>query len=41
MGFLGSAGYYDFAGSGIVHMVGGLCGFIGAAAAEPRLGRFV
>ncbi len=33
-------GYYDFAGSGIVHMVGGLSGLMGALAAGPRLGRF-
>lgn len=40
LGWLYNDGYYDFAGSGIVHMVGGLCGLIGAIAAEPRLGRF-
>lgn len=40
-GWLYDDGYYDFAGSGIVHMVGGLSGLIGAIAAEPRLGRFL
>ena len=39
-GWLYEEGYYDFAGSGIVHMVGGTCGLIGAIAAGPRRGRF-
>ncbi|GFR44280.1 hypothetical protein Agub_g5487 [Astrephomene gubernaculifera] len=34
------AGYIDFAGSGVIHMVGGLAGLIGAIMVGPRLGRF-
>ena len=39
-GWLSDAGYYDFAGSGIVHMVGGTTAMIGALAAGPRKGRW-
>lgn len=39
-GWLLRRGYYDFAGSGIVHMVGGLSGLVGAAVAGPRTSRF-
>ncbi|EFJ41277.1 hypothetical protein VOLCADRAFT_77636 [Volvox carteri f. nagariensis] len=34
------AGYIDFAGSGVIHMTGGLAGLIGATMVGPRLGRF-
>jgi len=33
-------GYVDFAGSGVVHAVGGLCGLAGAMVLGPRLGKY-
>ena len=36
-----SNGMIDFAGSGIVHMVGGFSGLMGAIVTGPRKGRFV
>jgi Amt family ammonium transporter len=33
-------GYIDFAGSGVVHTVGGLCGAAGAIVLGPRIGKY-
>ncbi len=39
-GHLFKAGYIDFAGSGVVHMVGGFSGLCGCILVGPRMGRF-
>jgi len=38
-GWLESNGFHDFAGSGVIHMVAGLCGFWGAVFLGRRYGR--
>ena len=40
-GWLGDMGFQDFAGSAVVHAVGGFAGLAGAIMLGPRLGRFV
>lgn len=40
-GWLAEMGYIDFAGSSVIHMVGGLSALIGAAMLGPRIGKYV
>ncbi len=37
---IGTNGYIDFAGSSVVHMVGGFAGLMGAIFVGPRIGKF-
>ena len=39
-GFLAEWGFHDYAGSTCIHMVGGICAFIGAWMLGPRIGKF-
>ena len=39
-GWLAELGFLDFAGSGVVHEVGGFGGFIGSIILGPRIGFF-
>jgi Amt family ammonium transporter len=40
VGWLNTLGYVDFSGCGPVHLLGGVCSFVGAVFLGPRLGRF-
>jgi ammonium transporter, Amt family len=40
-GWLGDLGYIDYAGSTVVHLVGGMLALMGAIVIEPRIGKFV
>ena len=39
-GWLSEMGYSDFAGSGVVHLLGAACALVGCAMIGPRRGRF-
>lgn len=39
-GWLAQLGYHDFAGSSVIHMVGGVTALIGAAFLGPRIGKY-
>ena len=40
-GWLGDLGYIDYAGSTVVHLVGGMLALMGAIVVGPRIGKFV
>lgn len=39
-GWLSRLGFIDFAGSGTIHFMGGICGFVGTIILGPRIGVF-
>lgn len=39
-GWLSDLGFLDWAGSGVIHMVGGIIAFMGAALLGPRIGKY-
>lgn len=39
-GWLSTMGFHDFAGSTVVHMVGGVAAFVGAKILGPRIGKY-
>ena len=39
-GWLAGLGFHDFAGSGVVHMIGGFVGLVGAKMVGPRNGKY-
>jgi Amt family ammonium transporter len=40
-GWLGNIGFVDFAGSTVVHSLGGWCALVGAALLGPRVGKYI
>mmetsp|Transcript_1025 Transcript_1025/g.1864 ORF Transcript_1025/g.1864 Transcript_1025/m.1864 type:complete len:86 (+) Transcript_1025:285-542(+) len=39
-GWLQEKGFQDFAGSAVIHLLGGVCGLVGAYMCGSRIGRF-